>query len=72
MPEPAEALSDRELAVLRLLPTMLTNREIADQLYVSVNTVKTHLKQVYRKLGAADRADAVSRARRLGLIALAV
>jgi len=66
--EPSEPLSDRELAVLRFLPTSLTNREIADELFVSVNTVKTHVKQIYRKLGAHDRREAVVRARQLGLM----
>jgi LuxR family maltose regulon positive regulatory protein len=65
---PREELSARELAVLRFLPTMLTNREIAEELMVSVNTVKTHLKQVYSKLGAHDRRDAVRRARERGLL----
>ena len=63
-----EDLSTRELEVLRFLPTMLTNREIASELMVSVNTVKTHLKQIYVKLGAHDRRDAVRRARSIGLI----
>lgn len=63
-----EELSGRELDVLRYLPTMLTNREIAGELVVSVNTVKTHLKQIYAKLGAHDRRDAVRRARALGLL----
>jgi LuxR family maltose regulon positive regulatory protein len=63
-----EALSTRELAVLRLLPTGLSQREIGDRLYVSMNTVKTHLRNVYRKLDAATRADAVARARELGLL----
>ncbi len=64
-----EDLSDREIAVLRYLPTMMSNREIADELFVSVNTVKTHLKQIYRKLDAHDRREAVTRARRAGLLA---
>jgi LuxR family maltose regulon positive regulatory protein len=68
-PPRSEDLSERELAVLRFLPTMMSNREIADELFVSVNTVKTHLKQIYRKLDAHDRRDAVTRARRLGLLA---
>jgi LuxR family transcriptional regulator, maltose regulon positive regulatory protein len=63
-----EPLSDRELAVLRFLPTMMSNAEIASELFVSVNTVKTHLKHVYRKLDVTDRRDAVRRARRLRLL----
>jgi LuxR family maltose regulon positive regulatory protein len=63
-----EVLTDRELAILRYLPTIMSNREIARQLYVSVNTVKTHLKQVYRKLGVASRRDAIARARELHLL----
>jgi LuxR family transcriptional regulator, maltose regulon positive regulatory protein len=64
-----EPMSDRELAVLRLLPTMLSNAEIAAELYVSVNTVKTHLKHIYGKLDAHDRRTAVRRGRELGLLA---
>ena len=63
-----EPLSDREQAVLRYLPTMMSNAEIASELFLSVNTVKTHLKAIYRKLGAARRREAVERARRLGLL----
>lgn len=63
-----EPLSERELAVLRFLPTMLSNAEIAAELYVSVNTVKTHVKHVYRKLDAHDRRTAVQRARELCLL----
>jgi LuxR family maltose regulon positive regulatory protein len=63
-----EDLSDRELAVLRLLATDLTQREIGDALYVSFNTVKTHVKSIFRKLGVATRPDAVSRARELRLL----
>ena len=64
-----EGLSARELAVLRYLPTMLTSQEIAGELFVSLNTVKSHLKNIYRKLDADGRRDAVRRARELGLIA---
>jgi LuxR family maltose regulon positive regulatory protein len=64
----AEALTERELAILRYLPTIMSNQEIARQLFVSVNTVKTHLKQVYRKLGVASRRDAVDHARELHLL----
>jgi LuxR family maltose regulon positive regulatory protein len=63
-----EDLSDRELAVLRLLATDLTQREIGEALYVSFNTVKTHVKSIFRKLGVATRPDAVSRARELRLL----
>ena len=64
----ADVLTERELAILRYLPTVMSNQEIARQLYVSVNTVKTHLKQVYRKLGVASRRDAIDRARELHLL----
>jgi LuxR family maltose regulon positive regulatory protein len=63
-----EALSDRETAVLRYLPTMMSNQEIATELFVSVNTVKTHLKAIYRKLDVEDRRGAVRRARELTLL----
>jgi LuxR family maltose regulon positive regulatory protein len=66
--EAAAPLTERELVVLRLLPSRLSNREIARELYVSVNTVRTHAQAVHRKLGAATRAEAVARARELGLI----
>ncbi len=64
----AEELTDRELVVLRYLATMRTNDEIAADLYVSVNTVKAHLKRAFRKLGVDSRREAVRRARDLGLI----
>ncbi len=63
-----ETLSDREAAVLSYLPTMMSNQEIATELYVSVNTVKTHLKAIYRKLDVEDRRGAVRRARELTLL----
>jgi LuxR family maltose regulon positive regulatory protein len=63
-----EPLSDRELQVLCLLAEGQTNQEIAHRLYMSVNTVKTHLKNIYGKLGAKNRAKAGARARELGLI----
>ena len=59
-----EPLTERELAVLRLLPSRLTVREIADELYVSMNTVKFHLRVIYRKLGVNSRAEAAGIARR--------
>ena len=63
-----EPLSARELSVLRYLPSRLSNREIGDELYVSLNTVKSHLKTIYRKLDVERRDDAVRRARQLGLL----
>jgi LuxR family transcriptional regulator, maltose regulon positive regulatory protein len=60
-----ETLSDRERTVLRYLATTMSYREIADELYVSVNTVKTHVKNVIRKLQASSRTDAIQRARDL-------
>jgi len=62
-----EPLSAREKAVLRYLPTDLSKAEIASELFVSVNTVKTHMKNIYRKLDVTDRAQAVRRARLLHL-----
>jgi LuxR family transcriptional regulator, maltose regulon positive regulatory protein len=64
----AAPLTERELTVLRLLPTRLSAREIGRELYVSANTVRTHVKAVYRKLGVTTRAEAVARARELGLL----
>ena len=64
-----EPLSHSEIRVLRYLPTKLSAPEIADQLYLSVNTVKTHMRHVYDKLGVHRRHEAVERARALGLLA---
>ena len=55
-------------SVLRLLATSLTQREIGEALYVSFNTVKTHVKSVFRKLDVGSRRDAVARARELRLL----
>jgi LuxR family transcriptional regulator, maltose regulon positive regulatory protein len=63
-----QELSEREVVVLGLLATGLSQREIAAQLYVSPNTVKTHIRATYRKLGAGTRAEALHRARDLGLL----
>ncbi len=63
-----EPLTERELVVLRFLPTMMTNSEIAAELFVSVNTVKAHLKRIFRKLGVPSRREAVHRAREIGLL----
>jgi LuxR family transcriptional regulator, maltose regulon positive regulatory protein len=64
-------LSPSELRVLRFLPTNLTRPEIARELYVSVNTVNTHIRNIYLKLGARDRSAAVERARGLRLLSTA-
>jgi LuxR family maltose regulon positive regulatory protein len=63
-----EELTPKELEVLRLLATRLSRREIGARLYVSLNTVKTHQRALYRKLGVEHRSAAVSRARELGLL----
>jgi LuxR family maltose regulon positive regulatory protein len=63
-----EQLSTREREVLQRASAMLSTEEIARELYISVNTVKTHLRNTYRKLGAAGRGEAVRRARQLDLI----
>jgi LuxR family transcriptional regulator, maltose regulon positive regulatory protein len=68
VPALVEPLSQREQVVLRYLPSMLSAGEIAGELYVSVNTVKTHIKSIYRKLDANRRWDAVRRARALHLL----
>jgi LuxR family maltose regulon positive regulatory protein len=65
LPEP---LSERELEVLRLVASGRSNREIARELYVSLGTVKTHINNTYRKLGASSRTRAVARARDLNLV----
>jgi LuxR family maltose regulon positive regulatory protein len=63
-----EPLSERELEVLRLLTTHLSSTEIAERLYISPNTVRYHIKNIYGKLGVHSRSDAVQRARELGLL----
>jgi LuxR family transcriptional regulator, maltose regulon positive regulatory protein len=65
----SEPLSSAEARVLRYLPTKLSAPEIADQMYLSVNTVKTHMRHLYDKLGAHRRHEAVEQARALGLLA---
>ncbi len=64
---PAE-LTKRERAVLQLLPSQLTLREIAGELYVSINTLKTHTRSIYRKLGVRTRHAAIEQARRSQLL----
>lgn len=65
---PTEHLSPSELRVLRYLPTNLTRPEIAGELSVSLNTVNTHIRRIYAKLGAGDRSSAVQRGRELRLL----
>jgi LuxR family maltose regulon positive regulatory protein len=66
--QPEAALTDSELAVLRFLPSHMTNQEIAESLYLSINTVKTHLRSAYRKLGVSSRREAIGRGRQLDLL----
>jgi ATP/maltotriose-dependent transcriptional regulator MalT len=66
--QPARLISEREQQVLALIATGSTNREIAAQLYLSPHTVKEHTSTLYRKLKARNRAEAVQRAQRIGLL----
>ncbi|OAR22036.1 hypothetical protein A8W25_30090 [Streptomyces sp. ERV7] len=61
-------LTDRQLAVLRQLQEEIPLRQIAERMYVSYNTIKSHTRAVYHKLGVCSRAEAVARARELGLV----
>jgi LuxR family maltose regulon positive regulatory protein len=69
---PADAVSvpltESERAVLRFLPSHMTNEEISQAMFLSINTVKTHLRSAYRKLGVSSRREAIARGRRLGLL----
>ena len=69
--EIAESLTPSESRVLGFLPTNLTTRQIADEMYLSVNTVKVHLRGIYQKLDAHTRTEAVHQARSAGLLAVA-
>jgi LuxR family maltose regulon positive regulatory protein len=66
--QPVEEPSPAELAVLRGLAAGLSRREIGNHLYISLNTVKTHTRELYRKLGATSQAEAVARAEVVGLL----
>lgn len=66
--QPAPPLSEREREVLHLIAAGLTNREIAEALFLSPHTVKEHTSALYRRLGARNRAEAVQRAQRVGLL----
>jgi LuxR family transcriptional regulator, maltose regulon positive regulatory protein len=63
-----EPLSQRELEVLQLIALGKTNKEIAQQLFLSLGTVKAHTASIYRKLDVAHRTEAVTRARQLGIL----
>jgi LuxR family maltose regulon positive regulatory protein len=68
VPDVAVPLSEREMAVLALLPSLLSAREIATEFTVSVNTVKSHIRSIYAKLGVSTRREAVLRAQERGLV----
>jgi LuxR family transcriptional regulator, maltose regulon positive regulatory protein len=63
-----EPLTDRELEILSYLPSRATNAEMAERCYVSVNTIKTHMAHIYRKLDAVNRSGAIRRAQEIGLL----
>jgi LuxR family maltose regulon positive regulatory protein len=65
LPDP---LTDRELEILSLLPSRLTNMELAKHCYVSVNTIKAHMIHIYRKLVVVNRSEAIAHAREIGLL----
>ena len=62
------ALSKRELVILRMLTGRLSERDIGRELYLSHNTIHSHTRSIYRKLGASSRSEALENARELGLI----
>ncbi|HEV7847770.1 MAG TPA: LuxR C-terminal-related transcriptional regulator [Mycetocola sp.] len=64
-----EPLTEREMELVALLPTRLTNTELADRFFVSVNTIKSHMAHIYRKLEVSNRSDAIERATELGMMA---
>jgi LuxR family transcriptional regulator, maltose regulon positive regulatory protein len=63
-----ETLTDREISVLRLLSSPLTHREIGETLFISLNTVKSHVRSLYQKLTISSREEAVRKGRELGLL----
>jgi LuxR family maltose regulon positive regulatory protein len=66
--ELVEPLSEREIEVLQLIAEGLTNQEVASRLYLAPSTVKVHTRNIYGKLGAHHRADAVAKARAFGIL----
>jgi LuxR family maltose regulon positive regulatory protein len=63
-----EPLTERELEVLRYLPSSLTTTEMAEHLFISVNTVRSHIRSIYSKLGVHSRHEAIACAEQLGLL----
>jgi DNA-binding NarL/FixJ family response regulator len=63
-----DELTSREMEILQLMSLGYTNRKIADKLYVSINTVKTHASNLFDKLGASNRVDALVKAREVGVL----
>ena len=61
-------LTERELSILRVLDSEMSLREVSGELFLSLNTVKTHTRNIYLKLGVGSREEAVARARELGLL----
>ena len=68
VPSMVTQLSERELEVLRLLTLGEPNQQIADELYLALNTVKKHVTHIFEKLGVTNRTEAAARARELGLL----
>jgi two-component system response regulator DesR len=66
--QPPNVLSDREWEVLQQIADGATNREIAERLYLSPHTVKDHTRTLYKKMKARNRAEAILRAQRMGLL----
>jgi len=69
LPQPPDSLSERELEILRLIADGIPTREVAERLFLSVGTVRWYLNQIYSKLDAHSRVQAIARARELNLLA---
>ena len=68
VPETLNSLSEREIEVLELIAEGLINQEIADQLYLSLHTVKVHARNIYSKLAVKNRTQAVAKGKALGIL----